>query len=394
MTTSDRTLGLTIAISCAGTLALMVFALPTPSMASPAFARKQKLACPVCHTAFPQLNATGRAFLENGYRMPDKEGGVTTTGLDLGSGIIVDPSPGLAVRLVGQPLHYGAEEGGEAELGTTPLDEVEVIGLGSSGDHWSFMAHIEAGAEEGFSPMIMGVVQYRFTRALNAFGGFSTIFSRDIYNSLDPERRLDHSGHAALDYTGSSGVSLSGEGAQVGLDGRAGPVFWMALVTPGPEEMEGMATEDSSEMGGMAAAMTDPLDYAGRVAINLSKNVSVGALTYAAVMEDDTTVRPGLDFNAYMGNHTLQAVFLYDTMDSAVMAELGWNATLTSGKFWTVPLARFDLTQTSASTLMAPTVGVGLMQAGGRLSLEVSEPIDSSESVGAPNARLIVDAVF
>lgn len=391
----------------AGSAVLLSTLSPAPADATPAFARKQQLACPVCHTAFPQLNDVGRAFLESGYRMPTDHNGVETKGIDLGSGIIVDPLPGLAVRVVSQPLVYGSEGGGDAEFSSTPLDEVELLGLGSSGDHWSYMAHVEAGADEGFSAMFMGLAEYRFSSYLNAYAGYTTIFSRDLYNSLDPERRLDHSTHSALDYAGSTGITLSGESGQVGVNGRVGPVFWLALATPGAsvEGMDGMAstgtTGTSGTSGTMAAKtpvslvdLSDPLDYAGRIAVDLTHKVNVGALVYSGNTGDASTVRAGVDFNAYVGSSTLQAVGLYDSADAAVMAELGWNATVTAGPAWLVPLARVDLTAVDGSTEFAPTAGLGVMQAGGRVTLELREPISSGSAVGAPEGRIIVDTVF
>jgi len=41
----------------------------TPGQALPLFARKYNLQCTTCHFAFPRLNAFGRAFRQNGYRM-------------------------------------------------------------------------------------------------------------------------------------------------------------------------------------------------------------------------------------------------------------------------------------------------------------------------------------
>ena len=40
--------------------------------AIPAFSRKYKVGCDMCHTIFPQLNAFGRDFKNNGFRSPDE----------------------------------------------------------------------------------------------------------------------------------------------------------------------------------------------------------------------------------------------------------------------------------------------------------------------------------
>lgn len=47
---------------------------PSPGEALPLFARKYKLPCTSCHIAFPRLNAFGRQFRQNGYRMAGEAG--------------------------------------------------------------------------------------------------------------------------------------------------------------------------------------------------------------------------------------------------------------------------------------------------------------------------------
>ena len=49
---------------------LVLVSLPTPAEAIPAFSRKYATSCATCHVAFPKLNAFGKAFRNNGYRMP------------------------------------------------------------------------------------------------------------------------------------------------------------------------------------------------------------------------------------------------------------------------------------------------------------------------------------
>src|SRR5690348_15273919 len=44
--------------------------------AIPAFARKFNVPCQTCHSAAPYLNATGRKFMEAGYRLPDEDGAI------------------------------------------------------------------------------------------------------------------------------------------------------------------------------------------------------------------------------------------------------------------------------------------------------------------------------
>jgi hypothetical protein len=49
------------------------YVMPDTASAIPAFARKYKIACTVCHTAFPQLNGFGEAFAGNGYQFPGED---------------------------------------------------------------------------------------------------------------------------------------------------------------------------------------------------------------------------------------------------------------------------------------------------------------------------------
>lgn len=52
---------------------LAVWLLPAKNaMAIPAWARKYNADCSMCHTMFPQLNATGHKFRRLGYKMPDE----------------------------------------------------------------------------------------------------------------------------------------------------------------------------------------------------------------------------------------------------------------------------------------------------------------------------------
>lgn len=55
------------------TIILSVLALPEISQAIPAFARKYKISCTTCHTAFPQLKQYGEEFAGNGFIIKEKE---------------------------------------------------------------------------------------------------------------------------------------------------------------------------------------------------------------------------------------------------------------------------------------------------------------------------------
>ncbi len=51
----------------------LLFLIPTPGHAIPAFARKYGVKCYTCHTIPPVLNQNGYMFKRLGYRMPPDE---------------------------------------------------------------------------------------------------------------------------------------------------------------------------------------------------------------------------------------------------------------------------------------------------------------------------------
>jgi len=52
---------------------VIAFGLVQAAAAIPAFARKYSYSCDVCHAPVPHLKAFGEEFMDNGYRLPDKE---------------------------------------------------------------------------------------------------------------------------------------------------------------------------------------------------------------------------------------------------------------------------------------------------------------------------------
>lgn len=58
---------------CVFSLMLIQILLSANAEALPAFARKHNAACSMCHAVYPKLTTFGRAFKENGYRMPDDD---------------------------------------------------------------------------------------------------------------------------------------------------------------------------------------------------------------------------------------------------------------------------------------------------------------------------------
>jgi hypothetical protein len=86
-------------------LTVLMSALPADAAAIPAFARRYRVSCQLCHNPFPQLTAFGNQFAANGYRMAAREEPRDTisTGDELLSLMREIP---LAVRLDLYAQHY------------------------------------------------------------------------------------------------------------------------------------------------------------------------------------------------------------------------------------------------------------------------------------------------
>ena len=64
----------TIYIRIALSALILLFLIPTDSIAIPAFARKYQISCQVCHSpAMPRLKAFGEEFAGNGFRLTEYE---------------------------------------------------------------------------------------------------------------------------------------------------------------------------------------------------------------------------------------------------------------------------------------------------------------------------------
>lgn len=350
-----------------------------PAFATPAFARKQQLGCPVCHTAFPELNAVGRQYKEHGYRFPDSvTEALKTTGTDVGSGIILDPFPGIALRVKSVPLVVSPDATGNEAITGAPIDSAELIMAGSNGDHWSYLAEMGAEASGGYAVEANAVVMYHVDHALTAYVGWTPMFSRDAYNSLSESRRVDSVEHAVQDYTGSTGINMNTEGGVIGLYGRVGRFFYLAETGPGP---------DAPFVG------DEPFDYVGRAAVDINKNISVGGFVYYGATSADSTVRPGVDINAVTTAGTFKVVGMYDTTDAAVLAEAGWDLAQQMKGYWIIPQAHLDVTSAGGATTVTPMVGIGIQQSSGRVQVEVWDPLGGSTFVG-PTGQLKIDVVF
>lgn len=133
---------------------LLLTLLTHDANAIPAFARKYKTSCVLCHAPMPRLNAMGEAFRLNGYKLPKaNEIYVKEEPVSMGAEAYkkvfpeaIWPStipgmPPISIRATGDVIYhpYGSRSN------NSDFDfpsEVTLLGAGSFGENFAFFAHL------------------------------------------------------------------------------------------------------------------------------------------------------------------------------------------------------------------------------------------------------------
>jgi hypothetical protein len=161
-------------------IALLLLALFSQSAkAVPSFARRYKLSCNTCHSAFPTLNEYGKLFRAKGYRLPGK-GGTIAGEQPIGLGTDVErpgakkpseipfidiPATSVASFQITSDYFYRPDE--EITNEFTGISSVGLIFGGAMGKHFSFfgnVALVEDGKFEGVDRLFF---QYNRSLAVN-----------------------------------------------------------------------------------------------------------------------------------------------------------------------------------------------------------------------------------
>ena len=310
-------------------LLLMTVLVSINAHAVPAFARQEGVKCTACHSAWPQLNAKGRGFKENGYRFPadaDEKRSI--------SDLFEEGMP-LSAVLVARP--YDKKSNGD--LKNRAFHEFELFVAGALNDGWSGYGEIEAEDETGFAPVIAsGVVAYRVNKALNVAFGWSPYLWSDSYGILGDNFRMTR-GHVKAIDTGfggaDGGAGLRGTRQVTSLYGRPMKNLFYSV------GYSGIAKDAEGE---------DAKNVHARVAVDLLPNIMVGGFI---VNGDNSTTdlgfsRVGFDFQADIVGTRLQALFTSGTDDKAGGGDERNNAVSVQGMYfgsgapgW-VPVVRYD----------------------------------------------------
>ncbi|MFQ5661280.1 MAG: hypothetical protein ACE5GZ_12715 [Gammaproteobacteria bacterium] len=262
--------------------------------AIPAFARETGKQCSYCHTAWPQLNAKGRQFKEQGYRLANQ------LNEDINLLDLIETFP-IAGAVVSRP--EDKKDNGDSKL--RALHELEIWLAGPIGKRFSGFAEFEAEDEDGFGAVAAhGNAAYHFNRYLNVRAGFQNIFWDDPYGLLNITFNMTGPIRPAfLDNSFGGGESKLRKSRQmVSLYGRLfnDKLFYSLAYADNAEDLEG----------------EDPRTYMGRAAFDITKDIHIGgfymegsqgsvknpaALTIAAGLPAVTpaSTTPGTDYQRY-----------------------------------------------------------------------------------------------
>lgn len=163
----------------------LILLLPGSSEAVPAFARKYKVECTVCHTRPPRLNTFGERFLENGYQIPGTEDGGVVEKLKLGNVTLDLVHNYFAVRLRGNVYRQFDFETEDGAKDTKELAFPEIVNLffaGTLTKNVGTFIEMEGNIEEG---------EIEFERSILSFNNlFSNWIGPDVahlrFGKLDP----------------------------------------------------------------------------------------------------------------------------------------------------------------------------------------------------------------
>ena len=194
--------------------------------AIPAFARKYNLKCTTCHTAFPKLNAAGRKFKINGFRLDEEIAGEVQHNMKIADDLQLEKSFPISAIIKG----YVYDKKKNSDSKTRPLHEVELQIGGNIFKNVSFFTEIAAEDENDFSPEVeVGAVGFHLSPYINILGGYGPYFFSDPYDTLaDWGRRMTRAHKAPWDITNSyaSGVRLRKSTQFISLYGNTSGFYY------------------------------------------------------------------------------------------------------------------------------------------------------------------------
>lgn len=317
-----------------------LFLTATSAQAIPAFARKYQTDCSSCHTAFPQLNAAGRAFKEDGYRFPKLKGEKTISDF-----LHMDKYFPASALLNSRP--YDKKDSGDTK--NRALHEVEILVAGVLYKNVSGFFELEAEDEDtnarGFEVGIPhAVFTYNHSPGVNLDFAWAGLLADDPYDTYQA-RRLTRGTMAVADqrYGGADDGGKFGDSRQtISVHGRPMKQLYYSVGVSGlADDSEGV----------------NPNVLHGRVAFDITDDIMVGGLIVDGTCKDNACPvdrdfdRVGLDFQADVSDFRVLAAYMQaEDENAAGSSSVDNDAWYVEGQYFMkdggrptfVPLIRFD----------------------------------------------------
>jgi len=309
-------------------LVMALFQWSFAAQAIPAFARAEGVNCSTCHNAWPQLNAKGRAFKENGYRF-DADLGDHRSLKDL-----LEEGAPIGTLLIARP--YDKKESGDIK--NRAMHEVELFIGAALNDKWSGYAEFEAEDEGAFTPIVgNATVGYHLNKAINFQMSWSPYMWADGYGFLGDRFRMTRGHVKAFDEKfGGADAKLRSARQLAAIYGRPMDNLFYSI------GYSGKADDYEGE---------DAKNFHGRIAIDLLENLMVGAFQINGEGSGSRGFsRTGLDMQYDFGGARLQAAYVTAKDDDTGGGDTTNNAFSLQGMYvlkhnghpaW-VPLVRLD----------------------------------------------------
>lgn len=273
------------------------------AQAVPAFARKHELNCTACHTAYPQLNAMGRSYKENGYRFPTAD--AVKNMLEISDNLNLEKHVPISGVLVARP--YDKKDSGSEQI--RALHEVEIIAAGNVAKNWSGFFEFEAEDETDFDiELANAVLSYNYSPALNVQFVYGPTFWADSYGIIGDHFRLTRGHIGAIDQkfgNADAGGRFRAQRQNVGLFGRFSDRFFYNV------NYSGKAADAEGENASIASGLLN---------FDITDNIMVGGFTMDGKDEDTNRNfnRTGIQFQADVTNLRVQGLFIAGDDDRAL----------------------------------------------------------------------------
>jgi len=302
-------------------LAVVTSVAVAPAHALPLFARKYNLQCTTCHFAFPRLNAFGRAFRQNGYRMAGALGTSPWEEKEFPISFVADV--GYDYNHVLIPAH-GAVAELKSNTATFQQNAVELHMAGTLAPHVTF--HVDSNFEgvNGALESGMAFVQLDDLAKNGALNVKAGIYDGDI-PYLASSRTLTHHDYLVPLTFDAQGIELNGthtgwtyavaminsertvgKPTDTTLNNFENPYAWL-MRDVGKHELAARVLLDHQDprAAGVRSSDRTQVDLSGL--INLSRAMITPAYTYEK--EDD----PDIDHPGKRHTGMLEANVLLDS---------------------------------------------------------------------------------